>query len=427
MSGPAGRGFLWGAATSEYQIEGGAESDWARWEREGKLRARHERCGEASGHGRLWESDYALLASLGVNAYRFSVEWSKVEPVRGEFSIAALEECRRRVDRLIRLGIEPVLTLFHYTHPAWFAEFGWETRRGVELFLDFVRAVADAVGDRVSMFTILNEPVVFVLGGYLDGRIPPGLNDFSKASRAIENLLRAHTEASFLLREKNPRARFGVAHNMMDFAPGRRTSWADRRLAAAADRFYNRAYLEAAVTGRLDMRIPMIGRVRASVPDLPRTTDFIGVNYYSRLHLQFPGRSRWRGEFFYRDGGGRGLTDTGWEVHPEGLVSCLRTAAETGLPVIVTENGIATRDDRLRCDFLREHVALLARARDSGLPLEGYFYWSLLDNFEWLEGFAPRFGLVDVDYATFARRRRPSAALFTELGARFLHPVFTSR
>jgi beta-glucosidase len=371
----------------------------------------------------LWESDYALLASLRANAYRFSIEWSKVEPARGEFSVAALEECRRRVG----LGFEPVLTLFHYTHPAWFSEFGWETRRGLELFLDFVRAVAGAVGDRVSTFTILNEPIVFVLGGYLDGRIPPGIRDLSTASLALENLLRAHVEAASILREKNPGARFGVAHNMMDFAPGRRTSWADRRLAAAADRFYNRAYLEAAVTGRLDMRIPTVGKIRFSIPDLPAATDFIGVNYYSRLHLQFPGRSRWRGEFFYRDAGGRGLTDTGWEVHPEGLVSCLRTAAETGLPVIVTENGIATRDDRLRCDFLREHVALLAQARDAGLPLAGYFYWSLLDNFEWLEGFSPRFGLVDVDYATFARRRRPSAALFAELGARLLHPVLTSR
>ncbi|MGH9441756.1 MAG: glycoside hydrolase family 1 protein, partial [Thermoanaerobaculia bacterium] len=421
------RPFLWGAATSSYQVEGGPDSDWARWERDGKLRARHERCGEASGHGRLWESDYALLASLGVNAYRFSIEWSRVEPVRGRFSLAALEECRRRVDRLIELGIEPVLTLFHYTHPSWFGEFGWETRAGVERFLEFVKAVADAVGDRVSTFTILNEPVVFILGGYLDGRIPPGLRDFASASRAMENLLRAHAEAAAILREKSPGARFGIAHNMMDFAPGRRASWADRRLASAADRFYNRAYLEAAVTGRLDMRIPMIGRIRASIPELPSATDFIGVNYYSRLHLQFPGRSGWKGEFFYRDAGGRGLTDTGWEVHPEGLVSCLRTAAETDLPVLVTENGIATRDDRLRCDFLREHVALLSQARDSGLPLAGYFYWSLLDNFEWLEGFSPRFGLIDVDYATFARRRRPSAALFAELGARFLHTGFTSR
>jgi beta-glucosidase len=418
--------FLWGVATSEYQIEGGPDSDWARWEQEGMLRARHERCGEAAGHARLWESDFQLLAALGANAYRFSVEWSRIEPARGRFSSEALALARRRVERLVELGIEPVLTLFHYTHPAWFAEIGWETREGADLFLRYVRAVADAVGDRVSIYTIFNEPLVFLLGGYVDGRIPPGRHDFSLAARALENMFRAYVEAAAILREKNAAARFGIAHNMMEFSPERRSSWADRRLAEAADRFYNRAYLEAAVTGDLDLRIPTIGKTRLSISDLPSATDFIGVNYYSRLHLRFPGKSRWQGEFSYRDAGGRGFTDTGWEIHPEGLISCLRLAAETRLPLIVTENGIATRDDRLRCDFLREHVALLTRSRASGLPLEGYFYWSLLDNFEWLEGFSPRFGLVEVDYATFARRRRPSAALFAELGRRFLQPVFTS-
>jgi beta-glucosidase len=422
-----GNSFLWGVATSAYQIEGGPGSDWALWEREGRLRARHERCGDATGHGKLWESDFALLPSLGANAYRFSIEWSAVEPVRGRFSASMLAGIRRRVERLGALGVEPVVTLFHYTHPAWFRELGWESREGVESFLAFVRVVADAIGDRVSIFTTFNEPIVFLLGGYLDGRIPPGIHDFSIAARALENILRAHVEAAAILRDKNPRARLRVAHNMMDFAPERRHSWMDRRLAAAADRFYNRAYIEAAATGELDLRIPSIGRVRMRIPDLPAATDFIGVNYYSRLHLRFPGRSRWKAEFFYRDAGGRGLTDTGWEVHPEGLVSCLRTAAEAGRPVIVTENGIATRDDRLRCDFLREHVALLATARDRGLPLQGYFYWSLLDNFEWLEGFSPRFGLVEVDYATFARRRRPSAALFAGLGRKFLRPAFMSR
>ena len=418
--------FLWGAATSAYQIEGGPDSDWARWEDEGMLRARHERCGDAAGHGRLWESDFQTLASIGANAYRFSVEWSRIEPERGRFSSEALALLRQRVERLLELGIEPVLTLFHYTHPSWFAGFGWETREGAELFLRFVREVAEAVGDRVAIYTIFNEPLVFVLGGYLDGRIPPGVRDFPRGARALENMLRAYVEAAAILREKNPSARFGIAHNMMEFSPERRSSWADRKLAAAADRFYNRADLEAAVTGDLDLRIPTIGKTKLSIPDLPSVTDFIGVNYYSRLHLRFPGKTRWQGEFSYRDAGGRGLTDTGWEIHPEGLVSCLRLAAETRLPVIVTENGIATRDDRLRCDFLREHVALLSRSRATGLPLEGYFYWSLLDNFEWLEGFSPRFGLVEVDYATFARRKRPSATLFGELGRRFLQPAFTS-
>jgi beta-glucosidase len=153
--------------------------------------------------------------------------------------------------------------------------------------------------------------------------------------------------------------------------------------------------------------------------DFPAANDFVGVNYYSRVHIRFRGLPRAIGDFVYRDPESRGLTDTGWEVHPHGFDRVLRQAGEARRPILVTENGIATRDDRRRCDFLREHALVLAHRRAAGTPIEGYFYWSLIDNFEWLEGFRPRFGLFAVDYATFARCRRPSADLFAELGRRF--------
>ena len=160
-----------------------------------------------------------------------------------------------------------------------------------------------------------------------------------------------------------------------------------------------------------------MGRAAFRVGGLDRSCDFVGVNYYSRVHLRFSSLLRLAGEFFYRDRSGRGLTDTGWEIHPQGLGPLLRQAAATGLPVIVTENGIATRDDGLRREFLREHALVIAHAHAAGVPVQGYFHWSLLDNFEWLEGFRPRFGLFEVDYATGARRRRPSADLFARLGS----------
>jgi beta-glucosidase len=406
-------------------VEGGPDSDWAVWEHEGRLRARHERCGEATGHARHWESDFDRIASVGANAYRFSLEWSRVEPEPGRFDEGELSRFRLRLERLRALGIEPVVTLSHYTHPRWFWRHGWETASGVAAFLRFVRAAAEAAGPLVSIWTIFNEPMVFVLGGYLDGSIPPGRRNFALAGEALEGILRAHAEAAGILREANPAASLGFAHNMMSFSAARDEHLPDRALARAADRLYNRALIEAMATGEMDFRIPWIGRRKFRVENLPRTVDFVGVNYYSRLHLRFPGRDRLAGDFFYLDRGGRGLTDTGWEVHPDGLEACLRIAAEPGLPVIVTENGIATDSDRLRCDFLREHVAVLAHVRRSGLDLRGYFYWSLLDNFEWLEGFAPRFGLFEVDYATHARRRRPSADLFRDLSATFLRRNFT--
>jgi len=413
--------FLWGVATSAYQIEGARENDWTAWERQGRLNAGRDRCGQATGHRRLWRSDLSLLPRIGANAYRFSVEWSRIEPRRGVFDEAALAFEAERVAHLRRLGIEPVVTLHHYTHPRWFWEDGgWEEPESVEHFAAFAGAVAKAMAGRVRYWVTLNEPIVFLLGGYMGGLIPPGKKRFASAARALEHLLRAHVAASAAFRDVDADARIGIAHNMLDFAPDRPASLLDRRLVDAAESLYNRTIVEAVASGRVRWSFPGEGSVTLRIPDLPGSTDYLGLNYYSRVHLRFRGLPGRAGDFFYRDPEDRGLTDMGWEVHPNGFGRVLRAAAQSDRPLIVTENGIATRDDRRRRDFLREHVLVLAHARRSGLPLEGYFHWSLLDNFEWLEGFAPRFGLVEVDYATLARRLRPSAALFAALGRDFL-------
>ncbi len=412
--------FLWGVATSSYQVEGAAENDWTEWERQERLKVSGERCGVAAGHRERWRADFALLPSLGANAYRLSIERSAVEPEAGLFSDDALRLERERVDVLRRLGIEPVVTLHHYTHPRWFwARGGWENPDSVAAFRRYAGVVADALGASAGVWVTLNEPIVFLLGGYLGGLIPPGRRSFASAARALEHLLRAHVEAAAILKQKAPGCRIGIAHNMLDFAPDRRDSAFDRRLARAGERLYNLALLEAMGTGRMDWSFPGEGRTRIDVRDFPRSNDFVGVNYYSRVHIRFRGVPGAVGQFLYRDPGSRGLTDTGWEIHPQGFDRVLRQAESAGRPVLVTENGIATRDDGLRRDFLREHTLVLAHRLAAGAPIDGYFYWSLIDNFEWLEGFRPRFGLFEVDYATFARRRRPSADLFAELGRRF--------
>jgi beta-glucosidase len=214
---------------------------------------------------------------------------------------------------------------------------------------------------------------------------------------------------------------------MLDFAPDRPGSALDRRLAAAGETLYNHALVEAVATGRMTWSFPGEGRTSFSLPDLPRSTGYFGANYYSRVHLRFRGVLGPFGEFFYRDREGRGLTDTGWEIHPRGFDRVLRLAASAGLPILVTENGNATEDDRPRRSFLHEHALILSHHLAAGTRIEGYFYWSLLDNFEWLEGFRPRFGLFEVDYATFARRRRPSADLFAALGREFIGDDVNSR
>jgi beta-glucosidase len=414
--------FLWGVATSAYQIEGAAENDWTEWERQGRLREPSARCGVGSGHGARWRQDLELLPTIGANAYRYSIEWSRVEPQRGEFDEAVLEREIERTDFLRRLGIEPVVTLQHYTHPTWFWEQGgWENAESVAWF----RRLAERLGAAlpgVRTWVTLNEPIVFLLGGYLGGLIPPGKKNFAAASKALENLMRAHAEAASVLAERPSGGRAGISHNMLDFAPDRPGSVLDRRLAAAGEALYNLALVETVATGRMRWSFPGEGQTSFSIPDLPRATGFFGLNYYSRVHLRFRGILGPFGEFSYRDRAGRGLTDTGWEIHPEGFDRVLRQAAAAGLPILVTENGIATENDDLRRSFLHEHVLILSHHRAAGSSIEGYFYWSLLDNFEWLEGFRPRFGLFEVDYATFARRRRPSADVFASLGRRFTDP-----
>ena len=412
--------FLWGVATSAYQIEGAAENDWTAWERAGKLKPGAERCGEGSGHRARWETDLRLLPEIGANAYRFSLEWSRLEPRPGEFDDAAFDFEARRVACLERLGIVPVATLLHYTHPRWFwAEGGWEVPASVDRFARFAARAAKSLAPGVRRWVTVNEPIVLLLGGYLAGLIPPGHRSFARSARAYEHLLRAHAAAAAAIREADPTVRRLLAHNMLDFAPDRPGHPVDRRLAADGEALYNTSLLEALATGDVRWAFPGGGKTRFRVPDLAEATDDVGVNYYSRVHLRFTGPPGPVGEFFYRDPRGRGLTQTGWEIHPEGLERVLRAAARVGKPLVVTENGVATADDRIRADFLREHALVLEHARRAGLDVRGYFYWSLLDNFEWLEGLKPRFGLYEVDYATFRRRRRPSADLFAALGRRF--------
>ncbi len=418
--GGTAKPFLWGVATSAYQVEGAVENDWTEWERAGRLKPGARGCGEAAGHRTRWQADLSLLPSIGANAYRFSVEWSRIEPRPGEFDEAALSLEARRVAFLETLGVEPVVTLLHYTHPLWFwRNGGWESPESVATFARFADRVAEALAPGARLWITLNEPVVLVLGGFLAGLIPPGHRSFSRSAGALEHLLRAHAAAAAAIKARDPQARVAIAHNMLDFAPDRPGHPVDRRLVTDGEALYNTSMIEAIATGRMRWAFPGEGRTVFRIADLPGSSDLLGVNYYSRVHLRFRGLPGLAGDFFYRDPRGRGLTQTGWEIHPEGFGRVLRAAAASSLPVLVTENGIATEDDRVRRDFLREHALVLAHECGRGLPVEGYFHWSLLDNFEWLEGLRPRFGLFEVDYATQRRRRRPSADLFRELGRRF--------
>ena len=403
----ADRPRLWGTAVSHYQVEGNDPCDWSEWGREA--------CGVAVDSWSRYESDADLARNAGANAFRFSVSWSRVEPREGQFDFAALRRYRKLVEHLDRIGLEPVVTLFHYTHPRWFHEkTPWTSTASVDRFARFASRVVDAFGDLVRFYVPLNEPLVFLLAGCLDAQIPPAISDPKAMARAFDNMMAAHVAASAAIRERVPHAAIGVAHNMMAFAPERRLNPLDRLLARIAHRCYNRGVVEAFATGRWDFVLPPATRIRGRRDDLPKSLDLFGVNFYSRLHLRCPGRQRRVGDFAYRDVNGRGLTDNGWEIVPEVFEELLREAAKGGFPLVVTENGIADAGDRFRSSFIEEHVRAFER-----VPVHGYFHWSLLDNFEWLDGFGPKFGLYAVDRETMVRTPRLSIETFRRLGAEF--------
>jgi len=410
---------LWGVAVSHYQVEGGDPCDWSGWESAGKTRG--GACGDASGSWLRYEEDARLAIEAGANAFRFSVSWSRIEPRRGEFDDAALERYRRFVDHLVSLGIEPVVTLFHYTHPTWFhSKTPWTSTASVLAFSRFAGRVAAALGDRVRFWVPLNEPLVFLLAGYLDGQIPPGIRDTTTLNRVFDHLLAAHCAAADEIRSRIPQAAFGIAHNMMGFAPERASSTLDGILARTAHTMYNRGILEAFATGRWKFLLPPTTTIRGRRDELPCWLDAFGINFYSRLHLRFPGKTRIIGDFDYRDRTGFGLSDNGWEIAPRILGAMLDEVHEAGFPIVITENGIADATDRARPVFLHMHAEEIRRAEARGIPVHGYFHWSLLDNYEWLDGFEPKFGLYEVDRSTMERRPRASVAAFRALGHEYL-------
>lgn len=404
---------------SHYQVEGNDPCDWTDWERAGRTSG--EPCGSAVDSWNRYEADASLAAGAGANAFRFSVSWSRIEPKPGEFDDHALARYVTLVEHLNRIAVEPAVTLFHYTHPRWFHErTPWTSPASVQAFARFTRRVVEAFGAGVRLYVPLNEPLVFMLAAYFGGQIPPGLASPGEVRAVFEHLLAAHAESAAVIRELQPHAAVGVAHNMMAFAPERPRHLLDRTLARVAHRSYNRSLLDAFASGRWDFVLPPGTRVRGRNDDLPASLDFFGVNYYSRLHLRCPGRERWVGDFGYRDSSGHGLTDNGWEIFPEAFEGLLREASSAGFPLVVTENGLADQADRLRPFFLRSHLAAIQRAEASGTPVHGYFHWSLVDNYEWLDGFGPKFGLYAVDRTTMARAPRESVEVFRELGKEFL-------
>ncbi|MCY1033494.1 family 1 glycosylhydrolase [Corallococcus sp. BB11-1] len=404
--------FTFGVATSAYQVEGGIENDWSDWERRGKLKEPHVRCGRAVDHWHRYEEDYALAKAVGATAFRLSLEWARIEPERGRFDGQALEGYRERLLRLGAHGLRPVVTLHHFTHPTWFhAATPWHLPESLEAFRQYVRRCAPLLEGLDALVISFNEPMVLLLGGYLQGLMPPGITDGAKTMAALGNLVRAHAIAREELGQRLGRVELGISQNMLSFAPDRWWHPLDRSLVRLAAPAYNHAFHEALSTGHLRVFMPGVASTDVRIPEARDSVEFVGVNYYTRAHLRFMPRPPFM-DFKYRDPQQRGLTDIGWEQRPEGFGQLLQEVKRYGKPVWVTENGIDDRQGTVRPEYIHAHLKQVLEARATGVDVQGYLYWSLLDNFEWLEGWGPRFGLYHVDFDTLERRPTPACDYF---------------
>lgn len=382
--------FLWGSVTSGYVVEGGNDrADWYTWERTPGAPVA-EVCGIGIDHYHRFEDDFALLASLGQNAHRFSLEWSRIEPAAGEFDEAELAHYEAVLTSLHRHGMTPFVTLYHFVLPQWFADRGgWLADDALDLFERFVTVVGRRLGSLMPFVCTVNEPQVLAWGCYHTGHGPPGHTDFHEAKRVNEVLAAAHRRGVRALRATAPHAQVGVCLALPVFEPLRADDPADVEATRKKEEFWFGAHLD----------------------DLSRggdPGDWVGVQYYSR-YLQ--DASQWPGSAAVPEG--VPTTQMGWVVYPEGLSLVVKQAADTGLPVYVTENGIATTDDDERVRFLGSHLREVADLLAAGVDVRGYLHFAAFDTFEWGHGYGPTFGLIGIDRDDDLRRVvRPSAQAY---------------
>lgn len=391
--------FLWGAATSAYQVEGdNVHSDWWEWEKQ----AGKENSGRASRHYELYEQDFDLAKGLNHNAHRFSIEWGRIEPEEGKLSEA---ELKHYVDVILSLkarNLEPIVTLHHFTNPIWFAEAGgWENKRSVHYFQRYVEFVTRALAKHVRYWITINEPTIYVSHAYVLGAWPPQKKSPLKVHTVESNMISAHVNA------------YGLIHKVY------RESTLPRPSVSVSQ--YTQAYLACAPSVKNQLAASLrhkwfnLGFLNSVMR--AKAMDFVGVNYYTRQLVEL---KRWGIRNLVADVCRNNhypvkKNSIGWDIYPEGLYDMLLELKKYALPIMITENGICTPDDNLRWEYVREHLKNIHRAMEEGVGVKGYFYWSLMDNFEWDKGFGPRFGLIDIDYHTYQRTVRESAKKYAQV------------
>jgi beta-glucosidase len=378
-------GFRWGTATAAHQIEGGNwNNDWWAFEH-APGSAVAEPSGDACDSWNRWADDVAIVRELGLDNYRFSIEWSRIEPEPGEWSPAALDHYLALGQALLDAGIDPVITFHHFTTPRWVAELGgWVADDTAERFGAFCHRASEALAPVLRRACTINEPNMVATGGYLSARFPPGVRDGAQRRKANEVLCAAHRLAVDAIRTGAPDVPVGLTVAMIDYV---------------------------ALDGGEAMRDRIRHRMEDEFLDVTAGDDFLGVQTYSRARIGPDGA--------VGPEAGVELVETmGYEFWPQSLEATIRRAwsyTSGELPLIVTENGLAATDDTRRVAYVRQALEGVLRCLEDGIDVRGYTYWSLLDNFEWALGYGPRFGIVEVDRESFARTIKPSGRWLSEV------------
>jgi len=433
-------GFLWGSATAAYQVEGSSTADgagmsiWDRFAHTPGLIANGDTGDVACDQYRRYREDVALMRELGLQAYRFSVSWSRVLPEgRGAVNAAGLDYYERLVDTLLENGVEPLLTLYHWDLPAALDDRGgWLNPDIADWFADYASVMYRKLDGRVKTWATLNEPWVVTDGGYLHGALAPGHKNRFEAPIASHNLMRAHGSAVKAYRAEG-KHRIGLVVNLEPKYPASQAP-EDLAAVARADAYMNRQYLDPVFLGRYPEEMTEIfGEAWPEWPAedyalIAQPIDWLGVNYYTR-NVTRHDAANWPLEAAAVRQPQATYTETGWEVFPQGLTDILVWVKDRygDIPIAVTENGAAFFDppeaeggrvrDPLRISYLHQHLGAVHDAIAKGVKVEGYMVWSLLDNLEWSLGFSKRFGIVHVNFATQARTPKDSARYYAKVVA----------
>ena len=416
------KNFMWGTATAAHQVEGNnTNNNWYAWEHQkdnnGKSRIHNnDKSGMAANHWNLYRDDIRLMKNLGVGYYRFSVEWSKIEPESGIINEEALEHYRDVCVALIDSGLTPVITLHHFSHPIWFEELGaFEKEENIEHYVRFSELVFNKLSDIVPIWCTINEPAVYVTQGYFNGVFPPGKKDPLLAGYVMRNLLNAHVQVYQHLKTlpNGANVQIGLVKNITQLDPLRRWHILDWYFSGILNDVFTNSTMDLFTKGEFDFYLPAMADISYINYDAINSLDFIGLNYYSRWHVK--GQLNLAEPFTFELRPQDIQTDMPYAIYPEGFYKAVKTIAKLNVPIIITENGIADDKDDRRSLFIKRYLYALFKTIEEGYDIQGYFYWSLMDNFEWAEGYMMKFGLYDVDFNTQKRTLRYGSQSFVDI------------